>query len=378
MATGKKKTDTSLVFTCAPCSDDGKNTAALFECTDCQIFYCQSCVAGHNKFTKNHSVVDKASKSFGQGPRSLSSGELPTDLCKEHRGQVIQMFCGQHDTVCCTICIAVKHRSCDGVEYIPNIAKLLTEQDKVKTKTSLENVKDDLQNLKSTLQDKLKNLNVQRDGILDNIQKFNRRLVAKIEELGRESIKDVREKHQKIANELSASSKKIDDMLTNVELQLDKLKQVRRNNKAQLFVDMKGCKEKISEGNDCAKQTRSKRTFERFVFDENKSIETCLHGVQSLGKLTDVWNFPSSEIGPMRSAFQRVFPSSIGFDSIISHPSVQYTEFKHDFQTDFPSSEIDSIHLVSQRDPLDFDPFKFNPSGKWDPLIGCSDSEEMK
>ncbi|XP_053389083.1 E3 ubiquitin-protein ligase TRIM22-like [Mercenaria mercenaria] len=276
-------------FPCNPCAKDGKNTEALFQCIDCKIFYCQRCVSGHNKFTENHNVVDKSSKLFGQRQRqqrSVSSSELPTELCEEHHGQVIQMFCGQHNMVCCTICIAVKHRSCEGVEYIPNIAKgLLKKQDKDKTKTSLEKVKDDLQNLKSKMQNELKELNAQRDGILDDIQKFKKRLIAKIEELERKSIKEVQDKHKEITDEITSGSKLVDDMLKDIEQQLDKLKHVKRNNEAQLFVDIKVSEEKSSAGSNCARQSAA-RKMKTLVFEVNRSIETCLSEVLSIGKLT--------------------------------------------------------------------------------------------
>ncbi|XP_053398381.1 zinc-binding protein A33-like [Mercenaria mercenaria] len=275
-------------FPCNPCAKDGKNMEAKFQCLDCQMFYCNRCVTGHNKFTANHNVVERTSKLFGQ-KRSLSSDELPRDLCEEHRGEVIKMFCGQHDRVCCTVCIALKHRSCEGLEYIPNIAKgLLKKEDKDQTKTSLEKVKDDLQNLKSKMQNEFKKLNVQRDSVLDVIQKFKKRLIANIEELERKSIKEVQEKHKEITDELTFRSKIIDDMLNDVEQQLDKLKHVKRNNEAQLFVDIKVCEEKISSGSYCVRQSAVKK-METLVFEVNRSIEKCLCEVQSLGKLT-LWS----------------------------------------------------------------------------------------
>ncbi|XP_045178394.2 uncharacterized protein LOC123538389 isoform X1 [Mercenaria mercenaria] len=296
MATGGKlgmsqidASDALHDFSCTPCSEDGKHMEALFQCTDCQIFYCQRCVSIHNKFTRNHKVLEKSSNLFKQGPRQQKlscTSDLPTDLCEEHHGEIIKMFCGQHNIVCCTVCIAMKHRSCEGVEYIPNIDKgLLKTKDKDKTKTSLEKVKDDLQNLKSKMQNELKKLNVQRDGILDDIHVFKKRIIAKLEELERKSITDVQDKHKEITDKITSSSKKIDDILKDVSQQLDKLKEFRSNNEAQLFVEIKVGEEKISEGNDCVRQAAAK-SMETLVFEVNRRVETCLSEEQTIGKLT--------------------------------------------------------------------------------------------
>ncbi|XP_045178415.2 uncharacterized protein LOC123538399 [Mercenaria mercenaria] len=276
-------------YTCAPCSDDGKNTEAMFQCTDCQIFYCQRCVTGHNKFTKNHNVVDKASKFFGQDKRqtgSVTSSALPTNLCEEHLGQVIQMFCGQHDTVCCTICIAVKHRSCEGVDYIPNIAKgLLKTQDKAKTKTSLEKVKDDLQSLKSRRQNELKKLRTQRDDIIDEIHQSKKRTFERVEELAKISIKEVQDKHKEIDDAVTVSINNIDGMMKDVELELEKFRHSNSDNEAQTFVDIKYGEKTLSDVNDCVKKYLA-TVSETLEFEVNNSIDTCLNALQCLGKLT--------------------------------------------------------------------------------------------
>ncbi|XP_045178921.2 E3 ubiquitin-protein ligase Midline-1-like [Mercenaria mercenaria] len=273
MATGGRfatsQTDASDAlydFPCSPSAKDGKNVEAMFQCMDCQIFYCHTCVTGHNKFTENHNVVDKSSKLFDQGQgkrylKSFSSSELPSNLCEEHQGEVIKLFCGQHDVVCCTVCVAVKHRSCTDVEYIPNIAnRLLEKQGKDKTKLALEKVKDDLQNLKSKKQRELEELNVQRDGIIDDIEKFKRDLIAQIEDLETNTIKEVQDKYKEIEGEINTSSKKINGILKDVEEHIGRLYQFESNNEAQLFVAIKIGEKKISDGNDCVRQATAKKS----------------------------------------------------------------------------------------------------------------------
>ncbi|XP_053386204.1 uncharacterized protein LOC128550686 isoform X2 [Mercenaria mercenaria] len=293
MATGGKSqinaSDVFHDFTCLPCLDGGKNTEAVFHCNDCQIFYCKRCVVGHNTFTKNHNVYDKMSKLFGQcnlQPKSLSSSELPMDVCEEHHGQVIQMFCRQHDIVCCTVCIAVEHRFCEGVEYIPKIAKGHL-QDKRKTKMSLEEVKNDLRNLKSRMENELKEFKIQYDGVLGEIRTFKKRLIERVEDLEKKSVKELQERYKQIADDISVCCKNIDGILDDTEKRIDKLTHSENNNEAQSFVNIKYGERLFSDANAFLKQASS-RKMGTLEFETNRSMETCLRQAQSLGKLT-VW-----------------------------------------------------------------------------------------
>ncbi|XP_045188488.2 uncharacterized protein LOC123546347 [Mercenaria mercenaria] len=276
-------------FSCSPCSEDGKNSEAWYHCSICQAFYCQRCVDVHNKFTKNHSVSDKTSDTFGQEfgkSAKQNSNDLPTDVCEEHHGEVVKMFCGHHNHVCCTVCIAVKHRSCDGVEYIPNIASgLIKSQEKDNIKISLQKVKADLKNLKSKVENDIKRLDKQRDDIIDNIQEFKKRIIARVEELERKSLHELESKHKELTENINAYNKQIGGLLKVIDVRLHKLTHAKDDNKAQTFVDVKNGEKELSEGNDLAKQTA--RDAKSMAFKMNTDIEEYLSKNQSLGTLQE-------------------------------------------------------------------------------------------
>ncbi|XP_053391440.1 uncharacterized protein LOC123539488 [Mercenaria mercenaria] len=184
--------------------------------------------------------------------------------------------------VCCTVCIAVKHMSCDGVYYIPNIAKdLLKRQDNYKTKTSLEKVKDALQNLKSKMRDDMEQLSNQRDSILDEIEKYKKDLIRKVEELAKASIKEVQEKYKNIFEGINACSKNIGHILEDADKGLDKLKHSTYKTEAQSFVDMKKGENQVAVGNDCINRSIS-RQMEALEFESCKTLKSHLLEVHSL------------------------------------------------------------------------------------------------
>jgi hypothetical protein len=56
-----------------------------------------------------------------QKPPSTPRQKL-TDRCTHHEGKTIELFCGDHDELCCSVCVAVGHRACKDVVYIPQAA----------------------------------------------------------------------------------------------------------------------------------------------------------------------------------------------------------------------------------------------------------------
>ena len=108
-------------FFCSNCAKDNKHTEGESFCVECNETFCTSCLVFHNKIAamSQHELLDmltrKSRLEEEQLPVVKPSKEdpevhLPTTECTVHAGQMINMYCGQHDVVCCTVCIAEDHR----------------------------------------------------------------------------------------------------------------------------------------------------------------------------------------------------------------------------------------------------------------------------
>lgn len=91
---------------CTTCKGENLNTKALFYCKDCSQLFCDPCKKYHNKFTREHRVlgIDDVAKWGDVKPLRSSL------MCDDHPGKELEMFCDDHDHVCCSICIGIKHR----------------------------------------------------------------------------------------------------------------------------------------------------------------------------------------------------------------------------------------------------------------------------
>ena len=72
--------------------DNDNNSEAVLCCNDCSKLICGSCKALHNQLFKAHIVLDKTQIDHWQVQKTESE-----DICEEHRGKALDMFCHDHD-----------------------------------------------------------------------------------------------------------------------------------------------------------------------------------------------------------------------------------------------------------------------------------------
>lgn len=89
----------------------------------------------------------------------VRENEVETDeVCPEHEGKLIDAFCHQHRKLCCCICLAKHHRSCQLVEVIADM--------------SVEKEQNDVKGIVSTFSDLEKcveNMQLKSQGIKDDL-----------------------------------------------------------------------------------------------------------------------------------------------------------------------------------------------------------------
>ena len=97
-------------FSCSNCASENKHSEGERYCVECDEIFCTSCLEFHNRMAKmrQHKLLDQNNMATRKPVRDLV--QLPTAMCIAHAGQVNNMYCGQDDLVCCTVCIAEDHR----------------------------------------------------------------------------------------------------------------------------------------------------------------------------------------------------------------------------------------------------------------------------
>ncbi|XP_052783134.1 uncharacterized protein LOC128219366 [Mya arenaria] len=96
---------------CDPCRTNGRWNDAVVLCKTCQQHQCEEC-------TMNHSLNDIM---VGHDLQGLEEGQRK--ICIKHK-QDVNIYCVDHDEMCCGLCVVMYHKQCTEVTDIKSGGKL--------------------------------------------------------------------------------------------------------------------------------------------------------------------------------------------------------------------------------------------------------------
>ena len=102
-----KGSDVLYDYECSSCYEDGLNTEAQHFCRDCIECFCDKCVSHHNKVLRKHTVLGR--KDVSQWS-AVSSKVDASVRCDQHQTKPLELYCEDHDQLCCHICVSTDHR----------------------------------------------------------------------------------------------------------------------------------------------------------------------------------------------------------------------------------------------------------------------------
>ncbi|KAL3854365.1 hypothetical protein ACJMK2_013637 [Sinanodonta woodiana] len=99
---------------CDSCLSEGVSVTAHGFCRNCGEVMCGSCLKMHQKLkaSKDHTVLiieelTTIAEIFIGFNRSFH--------CQKHKDENLKLYCRDHKTACCVICVSVHHRNCSQV-----------------------------------------------------------------------------------------------------------------------------------------------------------------------------------------------------------------------------------------------------------------------
>ncbi|XP_052063090.1 E3 ubiquitin-protein ligase TRIM56-like [Mytilus californianus] len=128
---------------------EAKSEASLI-CVDCSDLLCLNCKQHHkaNKISHNHEI-----RQINEYSSVAGCFKTFKNQCSEHKGEELKLFCVDHQTPCCSMCVSIHHRRCKNVLSIEDAANEYVKTDKLKNlRTQLSHVELDV---KTILKDQL-------------------------------------------------------------------------------------------------------------------------------------------------------------------------------------------------------------------------------
>ncbi|XP_053382667.1 E3 ubiquitin-protein ligase TRIM33-like [Mercenaria mercenaria] len=286
MATGgcEITSDEIFNFKCTPCSKKNKNREAVKYCVECQGYCCRSCVDIHEDFPalEGHQLLDKSD--FKSTGITSDLPDLPTVRCKIHTVKVMDMYCGNHDVVGCTSCMALSHRSCTDVQLVPDIINtVFKKEDADDTSLKLQDKIKQLEKIIQTRLSLLKELKGSKAEAITAITDFIKELEVILQNLKKKSLNEVEEEYHKTKSMLEEEKKKAETEMKDMKQADNDIRQLEVN-KTQTFVNTKIAQEKATIADEVIMSLKSPSNT-KIKFQVDTDIRDTLRRLKSLGEL---------------------------------------------------------------------------------------------
>ncbi|XP_053392216.1 tripartite motif-containing protein 29-like, partial [Mercenaria mercenaria] len=207
--------DAEFEYACTPCAEDGSNQEAVKYCPECKEYLCAACTKYHKKFsaTKKHNLLEKDFQKHEHTFETSVGVVKKREKCAAHVERDIEMYCGSHDMVYCTLCIAKDHRSCTDVFEIEEaVTRFSVQSDEIMVE-KVESALKQMIEMKQSKDENIQTVEKQNKEIQMEVQQTKNKLIQHVEKLADETTKTVDTLHtsliQELANERDKSKKSV-------------------------------------------------------------------------------------------------------------------------------------------------------------------------
>lgn len=275
---------------CTPCSKKGsQNSQGVYYCEHCMEVFCPTCLDFHARFSAmtSHKVVSVTAMPVDR-PRGVPPGSMSP--CTEHGDQSITMYCKDHDTVGCPVCVALNHRSCQDLSYIPNVARGIKVSEGIQeTRRDLEETRQLLVKLKTKTENVLPQFDKRAEVLIKTIEEFKSSLTKLIETMAVAAKNQVQIRFDTLKSQTEKQVAELDSHLTNIELKQSRLESTAHVDESQLFVEMKLGKLLLQAAQDSLQQVVASPSHVGFL--PSLDLEKVVREQRQLGKVIEVKSY---------------------------------------------------------------------------------------
>ncbi|XP_038056808.1 tripartite motif-containing protein 2-like [Patiria miniata] len=178
--------------------DCGKGKEATWRCLDCSDNFCQECwkVHGRFKYTKDHQIISLGYWQESKMPPAEHSKPI-TRMCTIHTDHPLCFYCDTCDTLICSMCVALDHRSAEHnfLKIDDLIRSFRSEVDNIlqkfeKSRQHFKSTEKSIEHARNRLQKKLaqahSDIDAKAEAEITKIRNKAKLLTDKVNEIGQE------------------------------------------------------------------------------------------------------------------------------------------------------------------------------------------------
>ena len=201
---------------CETCFETkNKKIGEVCLCENCNIFMCTKCHDVHKQmpFSQNHRVL-RGSKM----PKSLADKPIKYSNCELHINNINDRYCLKHHVMLCSECLKQNHRRCH-VDTITDLCKILGRDDINSFTAVVGDIKLNVQNTQSKLQNNISDLTKERENEMKRAEQAKQDMIKKANELFNETVSGITKSyHNKECKIKSEIVELTDELNTLVEI----------------------------------------------------------------------------------------------------------------------------------------------------------------
>ncbi|KAL3860417.1 hypothetical protein ACJMK2_010541 [Sinanodonta woodiana] len=166
----------NIYKSCGSCLCQGKSVRPASYCMVCKDALCLPCEKVHmnTKATRDHGVVN-IQNLFTDLKLAVNLSVSVT--CSEHAGKEYEFYCKKHNTTCCSECFYKNHRGCSEVLQIKDHSdRLIKEKESNTVVVRLKYLKSHLDQFKKINEDSLLKTKAEMNNIPDEIEQLRHEL----------------------------------------------------------------------------------------------------------------------------------------------------------------------------------------------------------
>ncbi|KAL4230132.1 E3 ubiquitin-protein ligase trim56 [Mactra antiquata] len=324
---------------CGTCEEGGDTTIASYWCRDCAEPLCDSCLKYHRlmKISRRHKIEEM--DIIKRHPKRILSVPQP---CPDHVGKDIELFCADHNTLCCVMCVATEHRRCEKVASIDKLAKQLEEG--AVTEELVDKLNSYLDHLKTMQTDREKNmdkLGTKKMEILEQISNYKENVNILLEKLESTLSENFDKIHQQETGRLKSEVEWCESLQSAVENAKTVLLVTNRHcSNAQVFITVQQCIERsIKYEDQLAKEQAEKFDLIDYSFEIDAAFEAFIQSLISVDTFGKIHTH-------RRHAF---IPASPGLKLLRDRVAEPEIEFDAKTPTDTRNCCLSSILFLSDK-----------------------------
>lgn len=272
-------------------------------------------------------------------PKRILSVPQP---CPDHVGKDIELFCADHNTLCCVMCVATEHRRCDKVASIDKLAKQLEEGAVTEELVDkLNSYLDHLRIMKVDREGNKEKLDRKKCEIMEQISNYKENVIILLEKLESTLNHEFDKMHAKETKRLDSEI----DWCVAMQSAVENAKMVlmvtnRHCSNAQVFITVQQCIERsIRYEDELATEQNEKFELLDYSFEIDSSFEAFLHSLISV-----------ETFGNVHTHRRRAFiPSSPGLKLLRDRAAEREIEFDAKTPSDTRNCCLSSVLFLSDR-----------------------------